>query len=261
LEDAFDSIDSNDLSSSQQKSRLTHENQGVLNSLIRSELLGKSMMASPEFDQNNYPSSDTISPQKFRLASNMLKYSTPRQRASTGTSNLQRDSMQPQFMSSSNLQSHLVSPKKSIRKIPRLPFKVLDAPSLADDYYLNLVDWSANNVVAVALGSSVFLWSAATSKVCVYYLFLRIITITISISEYDDIVLTHDGQVTKLCDADGQDTITSITWAVRGILLIMLFFNKPQNNIDSIQDHKLPLVHFLDMFIFGMLFKMSNFAI
>jgi len=32
---------------------------------------------------------------------------------------------------------------KKQRVIPSQPFKVLDAPSLQDDFYLNLVDWSA----------------------------------------------------------------------------------------------------------------------
>lgn len=27
-------------------------------------------------------------------------------------------------------------------KIPKAPFKVLDAPALKDDFYLNLIDWS-----------------------------------------------------------------------------------------------------------------------
>jgi WD40 repeat protein len=42
---------------------------------------------------------------------------------------------------------------------------VLDAPALQDDFYLNLVDWSSLNVLAVGLGSCVYLWSACTSKV------------------------------------------------------------------------------------------------
>jgi len=41
----------------------------------------------------------------------------------------------------------------------------LDAPELSDDFYLNLVDWSASNVLAVALGSKVFIWNACTSTV------------------------------------------------------------------------------------------------
>ena len=38
-------------------------------------------------------------------------------------------------------------------KIPKAPFKVLDAPALKDDFYLNLIDWSNENVLAVGLGS------------------------------------------------------------------------------------------------------------
>ncbi len=40
---------------------------------------------------------------------------------------------------SSKSQKLLRSPRKATRKISKLPFKVLDAPELADDFYLNLV--------------------------------------------------------------------------------------------------------------------------
>lgn len=43
--------------------------------------------------------------------------------------------------------------------------QVLDAPSLQDDFYLNLVDWSSQNTLAVGLGTCVYLWNASTSKV------------------------------------------------------------------------------------------------
>merc|ERR1712232_865423 len=73
------------------------------------------------------------------------------------------------------------------RRIAKVPFKVLDAPSLQDDFYLNLVDWSSENVLAVGLGSCVYLWSACTSK------------------------------VTKLCDlGTSEDAVTSVAWAQRG---------------------------------------------
>ncbi len=45
-------------------------------------------------------------------------------------------------------------------------FQVLDAPELQDDFYLNLVDWSSQNVLSVGLGACVYLWAAATSQVC-----------------------------------------------------------------------------------------------
>lgn len=78
------------------------------------------------------------------------------------------------------------APQQSKRKIARVPFKVLDAPALQDDFYLNLVDWSALNVLAVGLGSCVYLWSACTSK------------------------------VTKLCDLGADDCVTSVAWTQRG---------------------------------------------
>ena len=63
----------------------------------------------------------------------------------------------------------LTVPYQQQRKISRAPFKVLDAPALQDDYYLNLVDWSSQNTLAVGLGSCVYLWSASTSKVTKLY--------------------------------------------------------------------------------------------
>ena len=64
-------------------------------------------------------------------------------------------------------QKLLRSPRKPTRKISKIPFKVLDAPELQDDFYLNLVDWSSLNVLSVGLGTCVYLWSACTSQVCV----------------------------------------------------------------------------------------------
>ncbi|KAJ1339904.1 hypothetical protein BSLG_005439 [Batrachochytrium salamandrivorans] len=43
----------------------------------------------------------------------------------------------------------LQTPKKTIRYISKTPFKVLDAPELKDDFYLNLVDWSSTNILGV----------------------------------------------------------------------------------------------------------------
>jgi cell division cycle 20-like protein 1 (cofactor of APC complex) len=48
---------------------------------------------------------------------------------------------------------------KSKRKINKMPFKVLDAPALQDDFYLNLIDWSQQNFLAVGLASNVYLWN------------------------------------------------------------------------------------------------------
>lgn len=45
--------------------------------------------------------------------------------------------------------------KKPARQIPTAPERVLDAPELPDDYYLNVLDWSSSNILAIALGEQV----------------------------------------------------------------------------------------------------------
>lgn len=52
-----------------------------------------------------------------------------------------------------------------MKKIPSCPEKVLDAPGLVDDFYLNLISWSEDNVLAIALGSSVYCWNANSGSV------------------------------------------------------------------------------------------------
>ena len=47
-----------------------------------------------------------------------------------------------------------------------MSLQVLDMPKLPDDFYMSLMDWSAQNLLAVAIGSSVYLWNAATEQVC-----------------------------------------------------------------------------------------------
>lgn len=72
------------------------------------------------------------------------------------------------------------------RKLNKVPFKVLDAPALQDDFYLNLIDWGPQNFLAVGLASNVYLWNANNSK------------------------------VTKLCDLGLSDTVTSVGWPTKG---------------------------------------------
>ena len=45
------------------------------------------------------------------------------------------------------------------RKINLSPERILDAPNLVDDYYLNLLEWGRVNLLAVALGSEIYLWN------------------------------------------------------------------------------------------------------
>lgn len=51
------------------------------------------------------------------------------------------------------------------RRIATAPERVLDAPGLIDDYYLNLLDWSSGNQVAIGLERNVYVWSADEGNV------------------------------------------------------------------------------------------------
>lgn len=64
------------------------------------------------------------------------------------------------------LAAQVPSPRRKtmVRVISNVPERVLDAPGLLDDYYLNLLDWSSSNIVGIALGKSVFVWNAANGE-------------------------------------------------------------------------------------------------
>ena len=51
------------------------------------------------------------------------------------------------------------------RRVQTAPERVLDAPGLVDDYYLNLLDWSSGNQVAIGLERNVYVWSAESGSV------------------------------------------------------------------------------------------------
>lgn len=50
------------------------------------------------------------------------------------------------------------------RVVPQTPMKILDAPGLVDDFYSHPIDWSSNNVIAVALSEMVFLFDAQSGQ-------------------------------------------------------------------------------------------------
>ncbi|KAK9103482.1 hypothetical protein Sjap_020736 [Stephania japonica] len=133
------------------------------------------------------------------------------------------------------------SPSKAPRKVSRSPYKVLDAPALQDDFYLNLVDWSSHNVLAVGLGNCVYLWNACSSK------------------------------VTKLCDLGMDDSVCSVGWAQRGTHLAV-GTNNGNVQIEYVPNAEkgeygfswaklypvLPLVPFLSMFLTFFIFHIHR---
>uniref|UniRef100_A0A8C7QLV1 Fizzy/cell division cycle 20 related 1b n=1 Tax=Oncorhynchus mykiss TaxID=8022 RepID=A0A8C7QLV1_ONCMY len=163
--------------------------------LLRNELLGAGIESVPDLHtedrRHTVFSQDTHS---------LFRYTVHTKRVPFDSGN----EVSPYSLSPLSNKSHklLRSPRKPARKISKIPFKVLDAPELQDDFYLNLVDWSAGNLLSVGLGACVYLWSACTS------------------------------QVTRLCDlsVDG-DSVTSVCWNERvslqpcSISVIILLIN------------------------------------
>lgn len=84
------------------------------------------------------------------------------------------------------LQKFLLSPQKKPRSILKVPYRVLDAPELSDDFYLNLVDWGLQDMLAVGLGESVYLWDGLTQS------------------------------VERLCTLEDKDKVTSLNWIGAG---------------------------------------------
>lgn len=51
------------------------------------------------------------------------------------------------------------------RHISQTASRILDAPGLVEDYYLNLLDWSSRNILAVALSETIYLWNAESGSI------------------------------------------------------------------------------------------------
>ncbi|CAN0880245.1 Cell division cycle 20.1, cofactor of APC complex [Linum grandiflorum] len=59
---------------------------------------------------------------------------------------------------------HQAKPAKPRRRIPRTSERTLDAPGIVDNFYFNVLDWGCNNVVAIALDCTVYLWDASNGS-------------------------------------------------------------------------------------------------
>ncbi|KAK6355254.1 substrate-specific activator of APC-dependent proteolysis [Orbilia brochopaga] len=145
----------------------------------------RSIVATPPSIHQSTRAVDFDIPQTPR-SNNILSYGSPISNRSTGRRHMDPRadiySLSPIRYDSQRM---LLSPRRQVRQVSKVPYKVLDAPDLADDFYLNLVDWGSTNILGVGLGSSVYMWNSVS------------------------------GRVTKLCDL-GEDTVTSVSWIQRG---------------------------------------------
>lgn len=59
----------------------------------------------------------------------------------------------------------MVNPQAASRCIPQTEWRVLDAPGVNNDFYINLLDWSPRNILCVALGDAAYLWDASSGEI------------------------------------------------------------------------------------------------
>ena len=85
------------------------------------------------------------------------------------------------------------------RKINVTPERILDAPNLVDDYYLNLLEWGKSNILAVALGPEIYLWNGETSET----------SLLMSILKENNSTINNNNN----------NVITSLSWMNNGICL------------------------------------------
>ena len=90
------------------------------------------------------------------------------------------------------------------KSIPKISYKVLDAPYLRDDFYLHLVDWSKQDIVAVGLDNKLYTWNAKHSEV----------SFISDLPEYDNyyssLAYNNDGTYLISCDSEGNIYIRNI---------------------------------------------------
>lgn len=77
----------------------------------------------------------------------------------------QRELVRPLYARPGALPTSTSSTTNKARKIPTQPERVLDAPGIVDDFYLNVLAWSSQNVLAVALETTTYVWRADTGEV------------------------------------------------------------------------------------------------
>lgn len=136
----------------------------------------------------------------INLESRMLAFSAepPTLEGRDSTTMRKLYSRHPSFTRSS---SNLVLKKRTILTSPE---KVLDAPGLRDDYYLNLLDWSCSNMIAIGLGKSVFLWDAESGHAeC-------LMTLTDNTDDIASVSWAYDGHFLAVGTFDGDTQIWDV---------------------------------------------------
>ncbi|KAK6135548.1 hypothetical protein DH2020_030719 [Rehmannia glutinosa] len=76
-----------------------------------------------------------------------------------------KSSRKPSHLIDEMRHSDEISIHKPLRRFPKSESRILDAPNLKQDFYLNIMEWGKTNILAVALGTKIYLWNADNRRV------------------------------------------------------------------------------------------------
>jgi len=144
----------------------TLKSEKIYSALLKNEIFGTEIESLDQLDSHNKiidmqsPQKKSTGPARRRLFENSVrspsKCERPRQQLFPESPNQRSMSLSSRLLLASSSKSHQIS---------KTPYKILDAPDLADDFYLNLLDWSCKDSLAVGLGTAIYLWNATSSQV------------------------------------------------------------------------------------------------
>ncbi|KFK29937.1 hypothetical protein AALP_AA7G197700 [Arabis alpina] len=95
---------------------------------------------------------------------------------------------------------------KPRRYIPQTSERTLDAPDIVDDFYPNLLDWGSANVLAIALGHTVYQWDASSGSTS------ELVTIEEEKGPVTSINWAPDGRHLRTLKGGHQSRVGSMAW-------------------------------------------------
>lgn len=122
--------------------------------MLQSELLGIDSLPSTPMSNNKSHRSSTSSYNSPQISPKKILHFSPKTAERSKS-----------FFSPISNNRFISSPLVPNRKIPTTPFKMLDAPGLKDDFYINVLDWSKSNIISVGLESTAYLYNAVNNNV------------------------------------------------------------------------------------------------
>lgn len=103
------------------------------------------------------------------------------------------------YLATTTLNTNLRSSRLENRIVSSTPFRILDAPNVYDDFYINILDWHTDNIY-IGLGHSVYQYNCNTKKVNEIYASQNQNVTAVKANEKNVCIGLEDGQIVIMQD-------------------------------------------------------------